>query len=234
MKRFYSLLAVVSILSFSYGQSWLGAYQGILDSYVTSKGVKYKKLKSKEMATLDQVTAAIAAEKATGSQADKMAYYLNAYNAWMLKIASDRYPTGSILAGDDKIFERKLIKVGGKTMSLNDLEHGIIRKQFGDARIHFAVNCASESCPPLSKTAFTGQNVNSELHKLTMAFINSKYGVSQKGSALHVSKLFEWYAKDFKKDSKDGTVLGYIKQYKQVSGSPALQYAEYSWKLNEA
>jgi len=233
MKRLYSLITVISLFSFSYGQSWLGAYQGVLDSYVTSKGVKYKKLKSKDAATIDQVTAAIAAEKPSGSDADKLAYYLNAYNAWMLKIALDRYPIDSILSGDDKIFERKLIKVGGKTMSLNDLEHNVIRKKFGDARIHFAVNCASESCPPLSKTAFTGENLNNELHKLTTAFINSKYGVSQKGEALHVSKLFEWYAKDFKKDSKDGSVLGYIKQYKKVSGSPALQYAEYSWKLNE-
>jgi len=233
MKRIYLPLITAFLFSVAFGQSWTGDYQNVLSKYVTSDGVKYKKLKSKDAATIDGIVNAIASEKASGSKDEQLAYYINAYNAWMIKIVLDRYPTDSVLNGDSKIFEKKIIKVGGKTMSLNDLEHNIIRKKFSDARIHFAVNCGSESCPPLAKEAFTGAKLNEQLHDLTVKFINSKYGAKQNGNTLNVSQLFDWYKSDFKKDSPDGTVLGYIKKYKKVSGSPSLAYQEYSWKINE-
>ncbi len=221
------------MFSISYGQSWLNDYQDILSKYVTSDGVKYKKLKAKGTAQLDQVIQAITSETPSGSDADKLAYYINAYNAWMIKTVVDHYPTDNLLANNSKLFDEKRIKVDGKQMSFNDLEHGIIRERYKEARIHFVVNCGAESCPPISKTAFTGTNLYDELHKQTVNFINSKQGVDQKGESLNVSKLFEWYAKDFKAASPNGTVLGYIKKYKKLSGNPALSFQEYSWQINE-
>ena len=233
MKKTFLPLIGLLMLSVSFGQSWVNDYQKVLDKYTTSDGVKYKKLKAKDADKIDTIVAAIASETPSGSDDDKLAFYINAYNAWMIKTVLDRYPTDSVLNGDSKIFEKKIIKVGGETMSFNDLEHGIIRKQFDEARIHFAVNCGSESCPPLSKKAFTGANLNEQLQNLTVKFINSKYGVTQNGNNLHVSQLFDWYKSDFKKHSPDGTVLGYIKKFKNVSGSPSLTFQEYSWKINE-
>lgn len=233
MKKIYASIFTLLLFSTAFGQNWVETYQSVLNKYVTSDGVKYKKLKSNDAGTIDAIVNAIATQKASGSKEDQLAFYINAYNAWMIKIVLDRYPTDSVLNGDSKIFEKKIIKVGGVTMSLNDLEHNIIRKKFNDSRIHFAVNCGSESCPPLAKEAFTGSKLNEQLHNLTVKFINSKYGVKQSGNTLHVSQLFDWYKSDFKKDSPDGTVLGYIKKYAKVNGTPNLAFQEYSWKINE-
>jgi len=190
MKKTFLTFVGLAMLSIASGQSWLNDYQNILDTYVTNDGVKYKKLKANDAESIDRITEAIGKEKPTGSEANKLAYYLNAYNAWMLKAVLAYYPTASVLESDSEVFKRKNIKVAG-------------------------------------------ENLYQMLHEYTAKFIGSKHGAKQKGNTLTMSKLFEWFAVDFKKASPDGTVLGFIKQYKKVSGSPSLNYAEYSWKLNE-
>jgi len=231
MKTFISLIVLsLGILNLS-AQSWLGDYDALLKKYAKSDGVKYKKLKDKDSHTLTNITNAIANEKASGSKEDQLAYYLNAYNAWMIKKVIDVYPTESLLNNDKDVYKRNDIKVGGKVMSLDYLENSIIRKKFTEPRIHFALNCASKGCPPLHKRAFQGSTVNNDLHELTSKFINSKNGTQQKGSSLQISKIFEWFAVDFKKDS--GSVLNYVKKYKSVSGEPQISYLDYSWELNE-
>ena len=217
----------------STAQSWEASYQSILDDYVTSSGVNYSKLKSNGTPTLLKVTGAVSTTKASGSKDDKLAYYLNAYNAWMLKKAIDAYPVSSLLETDSEIYKREDIVVGGKKMSLDYLENQIIRKEFPDARIHFALNCASGGCPPLHTKILTGDTLDTDLDALTSKFLNGP-GVENAGPSLKVSKLFEWFKVDFTRDSPDGTVLGFIKKYnKNVSGTPSLSYLDYSWKLNE-
>jgi len=233
MKTLIVLLVGLFSISTLSAQSWLSEYERILDKYITSDGVKYKKLKSKDEAALNAITTAIGNEKASGSDADQLAYYLNAYNAWMLKKAVDAYPVESLLNTDKEVYKRKDIKVGGKVMSLDILEHEVIREKFEEARIHFALNCASKGCPALDKKAFQGATLDAHLHSLTADFLNSSNGAKQKGNTLHLSQLFDWFAKDFKGASPDGTVIGFVKQYKKVSGSPQISFLDYSWELNE-
>lgn len=231
MKTIFPLI----ILSFSLlnvsAQGWVERYDALLNKYAKSDGVKYKKLKAKDYQTLSEITTAIASEKPSGTDADKLAYYLNAYNAWMLKKAVDVYPTPSVFNNDKDVYKRKDIKVGGETMSLDYLENSVIRKKFTEPRIHFALNCASEGCPPLHKSAFKGSTLNEDLHQLTTQFMSSKNGVKEGKDGLQVNQIFEWFAVDFKKDS--GSVLNYIKKYRGIKGEPTISYLPYSWNLNE-
>lgn len=230
MKTILSLAIItLGMLNLS-AQPWMDAYDQLLERYVTSDGVKYKKLKAENTETLNIMTQWIAHEKPSGTKQDQLAFYLNAYNIWMLKKVIDVYPTDSLLENDENVYKREDIVVSGKKMSLDFLENGIIRKQFGDARIHFAINCASVGCPPLLNRAFRGKTLDTDLHKVTGTFLNSKQGVVEQGGELKVSKLFEWFAVDFKKDA--GSVVNYIKKYRPIS-SDKVSYLDYSWKLNE-
>ena len=120
------------------------------------------------------------------------------------------------------------LKLGSKTLSLNDIENEIIRPTFKEPRIHFAVNCAAKSCPPLLNKAWTASNLEANLEKQTKAFINnSKYNTISSGSA-QVSKIFEWYAVDF------GDLRTYLNKYSntKLSSSASINFAEYDWQLN--
>jgi len=214
--------------------SWVADYQDILTKYASPEGVNYKALKANDTAKLISLTNTIALTKATGSNEDKLAYYLNAYNIWMLKKAIDAYPVDSLLETDAQVYKRDDIKVGGKVMSLDFLENGIIRKDFADSRIHFALNCASGGCPALHTKVFKGESLNSDLDLLTGNFLKGP-GIQSNGNDLGISKLFDWFKSDFTRDSPDGTVLGYIKKYNSaIQGAPNIQFLDYSWKLNEA
>ena len=211
---------------------WEVGYQEILDRYTTSAGVNYGALKENDQQTILDVTNQIAQTKVQGSKNDKLAFYINAYNAWMIKKAIDAYPVDSLLETDSRIYKRDDIKVGGQVMSLDHLENEIIRKEFEDARIHFAINCASVGCPPLHDKVLTGKTLDQDLNTLTKTFLKTK-GAMQNGSDLNVTKLFKWFKSDFTRDSPDGTVIGFIRQYKTITGTPKLSYQDYSWKLNE-
>lgn len=233
MKKILSILILGSLISNVYAESWVSTYTEILNKYATDHGVKYKKLKAKSYDQLTSVTNAIASEKPSGSQQDKLAFYLNAYNVWMLKKAVDAYPVDSLLNSDKNIYKREDIKVAGKKMSLDYLENGIIRKKFGDARIHFALNCASIGCPALSEKPFKGSTLDNDLNELTKTFLDSKKGVNPKRNEIQLSQLFDWFATDFKKNSPDGTVLGFIKKYRALPDTSKISYLNYSWDLNE-
>ena len=116
----------------------------------------------------------------------------------------------------------------GSSFSNNNIEHDIIRPRFNDPRIHFAVNCAAKSCPPLLNNAYTGQNVNSELDKVTRAFVNSSSNQIT-SSSIKLSKIFEWYGEDF------GNLIDFLNQYssKTINSDAKIGYLDYNWSLNE-
>ncbi len=130
-------------------------YNGLLGKYVTSSGVKYAAWKnnSADMQAIQQVVDGIAQEKISGlNKKEQLAFYINAYNAWILHEALGKYPTKSVKDLLFTFFPGKRIKVAGEEMSFNRLEKDIIRPKFGEPRIHFALNCASRSCPPLLRS----------------------------------------------------------------------------------
>lgn len=161
---------------------------------------------------------------------ESMAFWINAYNANTLKLILKNYPLKSIIDLDGgKPWDVKWINIGGKTYSLNNIEHDIIRPRYKDARIHFAVNCAAASCPPLPNKAFTAANLNGLLESRTKSFVrNSSYNTITAGN-VKVSKIFDWYGEDF------GDLRSYLNKYAttEIAEGTEIGFAEYDWALNK-
>ena len=157
---------------------------------------------------------------------DQLAFWINAYNAYTIKLIVNNLPLKSITALDEgKVWDRKWISLDGKELSLNNIENDIIRPTFKDARIHFAVNCAAKSCPPIYNRAFTGLNINKTLDDLTKKFINGSLN-NLSGKSVQVSKIFDWYSSDF------GDVREFIQKYSATPLHGEVSFKAYDWSLN--
>ena len=166
-------------------------------------------------------------------RAEAMAYWINAYNAFTVKLILNTYPVESIMdINDGKAWDLKFFELGGEKYSLNQIEHEILRPTYQDARIHFAVNCASFSCPILLNQAYTAENLEKLLDQQAQYFINNIDKNSISADKVEISKLFEWYAEDF---TKEGSLIEFLNQYSntQINPSAKVEFKEYSWKLNE-
>jgi hypothetical protein len=166
----------------------------------------------------------------TWSKEEKMAYWINAYNAFTLKLIVDNYPTKSIMNFDGgKTWDVRRIKLGNQKYSLNNIENDILRPQFKDARIHFAVNCAAKGCPPLWNHAFTAENLEATLEARTKAFVNNPKYNEIHTNDVKISKIFEWYAADF------GDIKNFLNQHSKtwIKRSASVVFMDYDWGLNE-
>lgn len=225
-------LLFVSLNLFSQTAPSHAGLDSLLKKYVSESGkVNYKELKTNKKAL--QGYCQMLSEnpvQESWSKEEKMAYWINAYNAFTLKLVVDNYPTKSIMNFDGgKTWDVKRNKLGDKKYSLNQIENEILRPQFNDARIHFAINCAAKSCPPLWNRAYTAVNLDSTLEARTKAFINDPNFNTISGSKASVSKIFEWYAADF------GDLKTYLNKYAttQLTSSATVTFKEYDWGLNE-
>ena len=164
------------------------------------------------------------------SKEDKLAYWMNAYNAFTIKLIIDNYPTSSIKDIKDP-WDKRFFKLGTKWYNLNEIEHQILRKM-GDARIHFGINCASFSCPPLLNGAFTAETVDSKLDFLAHQFINDPLRNVLSEDKIQISKIFQWFGKDFK---TNGSIIDFLNQYSEitVNSNAKKSYVKYNWNLNE-
>jgi hypothetical protein len=206
------------------------AFHKLLSTNVSSSGVvNYKAFVSNDKFEkyLAQLTGT---DISSLSKSAQLAFWINAYNAFTIKKVSSNYPLGSITDLDGgKPWDAKWIKLNGKTLSLNDIENVIIRPQFKEPRIHFAVNCAAKSCPPILNAAYSAGNLNTNLEKSTKAFINnSKYNTISKDKVV-ISKIFDWYKEDF------GDIISYLNKYADVkiNDNATVEYNEYDWSLND-
>lgn len=160
-----------------------------------------------------------------------MAYWINAYNAYTVKLILDHYPVQSIRDIDNgKPWDEAFIPIGGKKLSLNSIENDILRKKFNDPRIHFAINCASKSCPNLVNEAFTGDKLDDQLNSAAKNFVNDPSKNKITAEKISVSKIFDWYKKDF-----NGNVLDFLNQYSSIKIQPTatISFLDYDWSLNE-
>lgn len=160
-----------------------------------------------------------------------LAYYINLYNAGTVKLILENYPLKSIKE-INRPWSKARVQVGNDRISLGEIENGILRKM-NEPRIHFALNCASFSCPKLMREAFIASKIEEQLERATKEFINSDKN-ELSNSALQLSSIFDWYKKDFKVDGKTD-VIGFINQYSQVKidHSAKISYKNYNWSLNE-
>jgi hypothetical protein len=233
MKKIIFCLLLLPILSFA--QPDYKAYDAFLQKYVSAKGnVNYKKIKANksELEKLVKQFQGSIPQK-TWSKNEQLAYWINAYNLFTIKLIVDNYPIKKITDLDNgKTWDVKRIKIGGQYYSLNQIENEIIRPTFQDARIHFALNCAAKSCPPLYNKAFVAANLETQLEQRTKTFINSKSNIlSEKG--LKISKIFDWYGSDF--TTKNNTIQSFFSKYSslRIQKDAKIEFLEYDWSLNE-
>jgi len=201
----------------------------LLKKHVDNKGnVAYHKFK-KDEPILASYLNFLANNKPTQSDSKnkKLAYYINLYNAATVKLILQNYPTKSI-KDISSPWDKKWVKVGNETLSLGYIEHKILRKM-NEPRIHFAINCASYSCPQLLNTLFTASNMEQLLEKASKNFINDT-SRNQFGEKANLSKIFKWYKNDF---TDHGSLLEYIAKYKDINTSSKIVYLDYDWALNE-
>lgn len=171
---------------------------------------------------------------------EQFAYWVNLYNARTIALVLDNYPVQSIQQiNNGRAFDTPgAVTVLGKSLSLNDIETGIVRPVWNDPRLHYAFNCAAYGCPNLSRTAYTGQNANATLNQAASAFINSDRGVRRTANGLEVSKIYDWYKADF--GGTDQGVISHISQYAnpatqaKIGGQTTIQNYYYDWRLNDA
>ena len=164
------------------------------------------------------------------SKEDKLAYWMNAYNAMTVDLILRNQPLESI-KDISKPWEQRLWKLGSKWYNLEQIEHQILRKM-GDARIHFGINCASFSCPPLLNEAFTAARVDEQLDELSRQFVNDTKRNTITANSIEVSKIFTWFAKDFK---TDGSLIDFLNKYSDtpIASNAKKKYKDYDWTLNK-
>ncbi len=208
-------------------------FDQLLRKYVSSSGkVNYKGLKTehaklKVYLTLLENTV----PESTWSRNQKLAYWINLYNAATIDLILNNYPLSSITK-IDKAWDTKITRSGTRQLTLNDIENQIIRPTFKEPMIHFAVNCAAKSCPKLLNEAFVADRLTSQMTKSAKYFVNNTSKNSLAADEIKVSKIFEWYAVDF--GGTEG-LINYLNKYSntKINEGASMGYMEYDWALNE-
>lgn len=176
------------------------------------------------------------------SKAEQKAYWINFYNALTVKVILDNYPVKSITKIHNSWFafgpwDDVHAKVAGKKLTLNNIEHGILRPIWQDNRIHYAVNCASLGCPNLAAKAYNAANTEKLLEKAAKDYINHSRGVEFKNGKLLLSSIYDWYKVDFGGNKR--SLIKHLRKYansklaKRLQGYKGSIGYDYDWKLNK-
>ncbi|MBD1565321.1 DUF547 domain-containing protein [Vibrio sp. S12_S33] len=215
-------------------------WQTTLDSYLIKDNhnnlFDYKNVNSKDKTDLEQYISQLSKlDPREYTKAEQYAYWVNLYNALTVNLVVDNYPISSItkLGGLFSFgpWEQKIITINQKELTLNDIEHRILRPIWKDPRTHYAVNCASLGCPNLQKQAFTAKNTELLLKKSAVEFINSEKGVKLTNDKLVLSSIYDWFSEDFgTKQQLFQHLARYNKTLKDTERDVSYHY---DWKLND-
>lgn len=226
-----------------------------LGTYVDDDGlVDYQGLKQSD-ALIPYLQALAVTDPSQLSEQEQIAFWINAYNALTLKFMLDNYPTESILRLSPKgikglnflipkvntPFKVESGYVGGEKQSVDNIEHGILRPNYDEPRIHFAIVCAAMSCPPLRNEAYTGDRLDEQLNDQGRIFLHdrSKNAVPLNGTTIKISKIFDWFKSDFAED--DAGLQQYLAQYfdgdlkekLEQGGFSKIEHTDYDWTIND-
>ncbi|MEL6476311.1 MAG: DUF547 domain-containing protein [Pseudomonadota bacterium] len=224
------------------------AWDGWLGRYVATDGdgvarVAYGAVTAADRQVLEGYLAALQAVDPAGLNRDEqLAYWINMYNAVTVDLILDHYPVGSIRdigSGllDTGPWDRELVRVKGRALSLNDIEHGIIRPVFNEPRIHYAVNCAAISCPNLAGKAWTGAGLEADLAAAERSYVNDPRGVRVEGGSVVLSSIYNWFREDF--GASEAAVLARLAGVAEgalaetLAGKGAVDSYAYDWALND-
>lgn len=235
------------------------AWDKLLKAYIKPDGtginrVDYAGFKANGHAALKAYVKALQAIDPTKfDRNEQFAYWANLYNAKTIDVVLDAYPVQSIrkisinegvfgffkkAAGLAGPWKAKILTVNGEKLSLDNIEHDIMRKNFKDPRVHYSVNCASMGCPNLNSTAFTGENLDAELDKGARAFVNHPRGIEVKADGTIVaSSIYTWFQGDF--GGTPAGVLNHVRKYAspdlkaKLDGKSQIASYQYNWDLND-
>jgi hypothetical protein len=243
-------------------------YYNVLKTYVDEKGkVNYRELKEnkKEMKVfLETLEKLDPEEYQSWSDEEKISLWINAYNVLTLKAILDQYPLKESSFRTRKyprnsirqisgVWNKIKFPVMGKAITLDHIEHKILRKEFQEPRIHMALVCAAIGCPPLRQEPYKAKMLNEQLDDQTRRFLSepNNFLIDKEQRLVYLSAIFKWYGKDFigsyeplnrfkKSNRKEGAVLYFISHYLQEEdrrfleqGSYSIKYLDYDWTLNE-
>jgi hypothetical protein len=224
------------------------AFDGLLKKHVVKGMVDYDAF-SETASFKDYLARLEQADLSKLSERERLAFWINAYNAYTIALINKYEERASIKnisegAGFQRTkgpWKEPIVKAAGRTYSLDEVENAIIRKQFREARIHFALVCAAMSCPPLRSEAYTGAKLDAQLDSQGRTFVRDEARGSRvdvKKAVVHASRIFAWYKDDF--GGSDAAIGHYIAQYypespeKQLllGGHFKLEFLDYDWTLN--
>lgn len=212
----------------------------LLQKHVKSSGVDYRGFIDDSTSFnkyLGLLESSLPNEK-NWSRDEQFAYWINAYNAFTVKLIIDHYPTKSIkdikkgVPFVNSVWDIKFIKIEDQKLDLNNIEHGILRKKYADPRLHFAINCASISCPALLNEAYVAEKLDMQLQEAGIAFLNDnlKNKIDSKNPKL--SPIFSWFKSDF---TKGQSLIEFVNQFidEPIAESAKVSKTDYDWNLND-
>lgn len=213
------------------------AWTQILKSYYDpARGMDYAGLKARDFGTVQKIRQQLARVKPlTLSKKQQLAYWINVYNVNTVATILENYPVASIrdISTDPivrlNVFKKERVQSEGTLISLDTIENERIRDGFHDPRIHFAINCAAKSCPPIRTEAYNGANVDAQLDDQVRKFLGAHVRV--RDGVVHTTKIMDWFSKDF--DNWAGGKLAFLRRYMKIDGNPDFEYDDYDWALND-
>ena len=245
----FTLIAVVSLGCSANGQNQVNStpldhavWDTLLHRHVKKDGfVDYKGM-VKDSIELNQYLSQLSAANPNSTnwtREEKLAFWINAYNAFTVKLIVDHYPVKSIkdikrgIPFVNTVWDIQFIKIGGKTYDLNNIEHSILRPDFKDARVHAAINCASFSCPALRAEAYKAEKLDAQLTDAMRSFVNDPLRNRVTATKADISEIFKWFRGDFTRDI--GSIRGFLNQYatEGLNANGRINYIDYDWRLNE-
>ena len=221
----------------------------VLKKYVKNHRVNYQDLK-KDTGTfnsyLDKLAAVKSGELSQWSREQKLAYWINAYNAYTIKAIIDNYPVTSIkkIPG---VWKKLTFKAGGEEITLDDIEHKKLRAELKEPRIHFAVNCASIGCPVISDEAYRAGNLDAQFEKSVKAMLNNpiQFRLDKEKKRIYLSKILEWFRDDFqefkgvnnygKNNGPISFLINYLPEAEKnyiKANKLSVKWLDYDWNLN--
>jgi hypothetical protein len=213
----------------------------LLGKYIKTDGVDYAGFK-KEEDRLDQYLKLLEnTDPDKLSRNEQYAYYINTYNAWTIKLILSDYPGvksikdfGTILQSP---WQKEWVRINGKTVTLDHVEHDILRPRYKDPRVHFAINCSAVSCPPLKPEPYLADTLDRQLTDSTRSFVNDAGSYRLEGNTLYVSRIFKWFSEDFNDDALEFYLQyaeGELKEkLSKNKDSIKVKYLRYDWSLND-
>ena len=236
MKKHFIIL-LIALISFEGFSQDLNTFFNKADAFfkanVSNGKVAYSKIHSNqdELKNLLNIAEGISVSKNDANS--YQAFWINAYNLSVIKGIVDNYPTNSPL---DNIgfFDKTTYSLGGQTITLNDIEHKLLRGQFNDARFHFVLVCGAVGCPPLINQAYLPNTLNAQLDTQTKSALNGSFlRVNTKNKRVQASQIMEWYKGDFTMNGE--SEIDFINKYRteKLDSNYKLSYFPYDWNVNK-